>query len=351
MKKKFCTILLIIIMIFGISVQAKGTNGFYADDSVSLKKKFDTTTFIAGNNVDVSSEIEGINFVAGNNINLSSKQDYLFVAGNSIDVRNVEAKDAFIAGATIRVKESTIRDLYVAGETVTIDSNISRNLYAAGETVTLNSEIKGDVKLSAETIIIGENAIISGTINYPDDASININDSAKIGKTKTYKSHEIEKTSSIASTIGDKILSFISILVVSLVLLLLNKKMFTGIEKLDRDAKNTIKMSLIGFLALITIPMAALFIMITVIGIPISIIGIIFYGILIYLSNTASSYYVGNWMLKDKIKNKYLLLTVSLLCLYIVKALPIIGGYVSFISLCLGLGIYTMLIKRRINEK
>lgn len=356
MKKKIYAIFLVLIATLSITVNAKTDNAFYSDDSVSVKNSINTTSFVAGNNVDVSSTVDGLNFIAGNNVNVSSTQDYAFIAGNIITLNNVSAKDAFIAGSLIKVNSSIIRDLYVAGETIVVNSDISRNLYAGGENITINSIIDGNVNLAASKITIGENAIINGNLTYNDDAEININKSATIKSTKTYKTNnaEIEKdinpVTVILSTISAKLMSFISILAISLLLIALNKKVFKEITKIKKDASTIITNVAIGFAVLCGLPIAAIILLFTVIGLPISIISLMLYGILIYLSITPTAYYFGNLLLKNKIKNEYLQFTIALLVIYILKILPFIGGLIGFISLCFGLGVYTTLLNKYIKS-
>ena len=357
MKKKIYAILIALIAIASINVYAKTDRAFYADETVSVKKEINTTSFVAGNNVDVSSTVDGLNFIAGNVVNVSSTQDYAFVAGNIVTLTNVTSKDAFVAGSLIKVIDSDIRDLYAVAETITINSNISRNLYAAGENITINSTIDGDVNLSAEKITIGENAVITGKLTYNENADIDIDKSASVESTKTYKPSEnvdveveVSPVALIVAEITSKIMSYLSMLAISLLLMVLNKKVFKDIKKIDKDAGNLVKTGLFGFAFLVGLPVAAVILLITVIGLPISIISLLLYGILIYLSLTATTYFFGSWLLKDKIKNEYLQFTITLLAIYVLKMIPIIGGLVGFISLCLGLGIYVTLFSKYIKS-
>lgn len=356
MKKKISLglILILVLSLVSIPVFAKD-EGFYADDDVSLQKNVGQTTFAAGNNVEISSEIDGLAFVAGNNITLSSSQDHLFAAGNSVNLENVSTKDAFLAGNTVNVQSSNIRDLYAAGQNIRIDSNIGRNLYVAGQNVTINSVINGDVIVSAENVRIGKDAVINGTLKYEEGTSLSISETASVAKKKEFKSDavkvEVNPTKMFMSKVSETIYAYLSLLVISLILLAISKKSFAKVEKLEKSAGYVLKASLIGLAMLIGLPILAIIVMLTVIGLPLSIISLMFYGILIYLSYIGTSYYFGKWFLKDKIKNDYLLLTVSLLIIYVIRLIPIIGGLVGFISLIFGLGMYTLLIKDNIKAK
>lgn len=357
MRKKIYAILIALIAIASINVYAKTDNAFFADDTVSVRNDINTTSFVAGNNVDVSSNVDGLNFVAGNVVNVSSSQDYAFVAGNIVTLTNVSAKDVFVAGSLVKVNESSLRDLYAIGETVKIDTDVDRNVYVAGENITINSTINGDVNVAADNITIGDNAVINGKLIYNDDANIELGKNASVESTKTYKSSakvdvevEVNPVAIVIGQITAKLMSFVSMLLISLLLISLNKKVFKEIKKIDKDAGNIAKTALFGFALLVGLPVAAIILLITVIGLPISIISLLLYGILIYLSITATTYFLSSWLLKDKIKNEYLQFTVTLLAIYVLKMLPLIGGLVGFASLILGLGIYVTLFSKYLKS-
>ncbi|MBQ3297676.1 MAG: hypothetical protein IJG97_02600 [Bacilli bacterium] len=350
MKKKVGLLLVLMIALLIVPVGAKSSNNFIADNSIKLADSIEATTFAAGNTVSIASNIDGALFVAGNDVTLNSSQDLLFAAGNMILIEGVNTKDAFVAGSSIDVKPSIIRDLYATAQTINIDSEISRNAYLGGETVVINSKINGDAQIDAETIKIGKNAAITGTLNYPENAKITITNGAVINKTKTYKNNiSTEKT--MASKLLDRLYAFLGMLLIGLILMALNKKVFTKIEKINKDLSTFAKNLGIGFVFLVIVPVAAIIAMCTVIGVPLAIISLLIYGIMIYLSVIPTAYYLGNIILKDYIKNKYVLFIVSLLIIYVLKMIPGLGGLVTFISLCFGLGVYTELLKSNIKVK
>ena len=361
MKKKICLLLILVLSLVSIPVFAKDYENFRADNSLILNETIGSTTFAAGNNVKLSSEIDGAAFVAGNMLSISSKQDYLFAAGNDVTITNVSSKDVFAAGSIVTVDSSEIRDLYVAASSITIDSDISRNIYAASETIVINSKIEGDVNLACENIKLGENAVITGKLVYPEEANMDAADNISIGETKTYKTEKIDtdvnldiKVNPVAIIIGRLIgtlYKFVAMLLISVILLALNKKVFENIEKAEKSFGKVALTSLIGFAVLCLLPIAAIITMITVIGIPLAIISLIVYGLLVYLSIIPTAYYFGNMMFGKAIKSKYLVMILTLLILYVIKMIPIVGGIVGFISLIFGLGMYFMLVIENAKTK
>ena len=349
MKKKICFLLVMLLAFTVIPVGAK-TNNFYADNNLALNKDLDRTAFIAGNNVEVTSTIDGIGFMAGQHLNLQSKQDYLFVGGNTINLNNATAKDTFLAGSNITINNSRIRDLYAAAGSIEINSPVEGNAFIGGDSVTINTVINGDVYIAADTINIGKEATIKGTLKYPEEATVDISKEATIKEVKTYKGDTSTEEDSFLETLKDKIYAFIAMIIMGIILLALNNKAFVKISKKKKDAGSIFKDIGIGFAFLIAVPIVCIILLITVIGIPLSIISLLLYGIMIYLSLIPTAYFLGKWLLNDKIKNEYLILTVSLLTIYILKLIPVIGGLVTFLGICLGLGLFTSLVKENIKK-
>ena len=350
MKKRIGLFFIMILLAFmTLPVHAITENGFYADDNVDLKKEIGATTFAAGNMINVSSKIDGMAFIAGNSVTVSSTQDHLFVAGNTITLNGAYAKDIFIAGSSIVVSDTTVRDLFAAAGQVTVNSDVDRNAYLGGDKITINSVIHGNLKVACDELVFGEDAKVMGNLEYPDHIE-DIPEGVVLGEVKPYKSDEgvsveVQPKGFLAAT---AIMRFIrklsSILLVGLLFILLFKKFFTNLEKEEQSTANFFKKLGIGFGVLCLLPFAAILVMITIIGLPIGVISLLVYGILIYLSAIPTSYYLGKWIFKDKLPNEYLLYMVSIIILYVVNKLPLIGGLTSFATLCVGLGFFTTAI-------
>lgn len=353
MRKKISIglILVMVLSFITIPVFAKEDN-FQAGDNLSIEKSIGKTTFAAGNNVDVSSDIDGATFVAGKEVTVSSTQDYLFAAGSNINLEGVSTKDAFLAGSNLNIQTSSIRDLYAAGQNIRIDSDISRNVYLAGETVIINSRINGDVYVDAATIKVGKDAEITGTLKYDETAKLNI--LGKVTKKKSHKSAdvkvEVTPMTKFVTKATNTLYSYVTLLIIGFIVLATSKT-FKKIDKEEKKLSYVLKSSLIGFIALVMIPVTSILLMVTMIGLPLGIIALVLYFILIYLSALGTSYYFGKCAFGKSIKNDYLVLPISLLIYYVVRLIPYIGGFITFITLIFGLGLFLILIKNNITAK
>lgn len=349
MKKITYLLLILVLTVIWVPVNAK--DNFYAGQDLKLNKEYNSTVFAAGNNVKATGKVDGISFIAGNDVSVENERDYLFVGGNIIKINKVTTKDAFIAGSSINIDDSKIRDLYVAGESITVNSEISGKAYIGGDEVTINSTIKGNANINAEIINLGENANIEGTLIYPETAKVNKEAETKISKEKKYKVETESTKEKAKSMFVDFLTTICSMILIGLLLLSLNKKVFDKITKVDKSASSIIKTLLLGFVFLIITPILSIVLIASTIGIGLGIICILLYGIMFYLSVIPTAYFLGNWIAKDKIDNRYLLLCTSLIVIYVLRLIPIIGGLVTFISLCFGLGVYVKLIKENISIK
>ncbi len=313
-----------------------------ADETLTVEKNITGTSFKAGNTVNISSKIDGISFVAGNTINDSSESDYAFIAGNIINFDDFVTKDLFLAGSEITIKQSSIkRDAYIAAGTINFNGTLGRNLYAAGDEVIIDGTINGDVSISASTIKITKDAKVRGTLKYNDDAKFD-NEATYSIKTKTYKSKDkkVVATASVTTMIFDILGSFANILVFGLLLLFVFKKLFDKVDSTELTASNVFKNIGIGLLILFTLPIVTIFLLISSVGVSTAFILIALFIIALYSSTAFTAYYFGKKVLNSKIDNDYLILTISLLVLVILNALPFIGSITTIASLLFGTGIF-----------
>lgn len=351
--KKLFSLLLILFAFSATSVYADVNKDLVkAGDSVSVNEKMNGTSFVTGQTVTVNNKIDGILFAAGNTVKVGSQSDYIFAAGANLNLDNATSKDAFLAASSIDLTNSIVgRDLYAAGQTINLDSNVGRNAFLAGQDIVVKSQIFGDLYIDGENITIDSDAIINGKLKYNEDANIVISKDAMIGKTETYKnistSLDTKKSAgeTIVAKILDALLSFLNLLVVGLLMMLLLPRLFKKIKEVGKE--KLLPDLAWGLLVLIAVPIAAVLLMFTMVGLSTGLIVIGVYVLLAYLATIISSYKLSSLLLENKIKNDYLLLIIGLAVTFIIKLIPFVGGLVSFLLLCLGLGLTVSLYKRK----
>lgn len=329
------------ISIVGINAKSYIKDLFVLDEKVTIDNELNGTAFIAGNDVNIKNSINGIGFIAGNDLSITGDQEYIFAAGTEVQIdANVE-KDLFLAGDNITLKNNSIgRDAYIAGNKVVLDSTFNRNIYIYGTTVELKGIYNGNVTIAASEIKVDDSAKILGTLKYNKDAQINSVDSSI--KTKTYKLNENKVT--FMDYIVSFINTYIHITLVAIIIVFVFERVLKASLKQTKDKKLSGLLGLCGkgLLILIGVPIIAFTLLMTGWFVSVGMIGGIIYGILVYISSIFTGYYIGHVLDSKFIKknmNSYLLVIIGLLIIYLLKLVPILGIFVTLISLTLGLGI------------
>lgn len=343
MKKiKFLLVVVLMSFMFIPNVNAVTIDDLVTVDSdnINAVKEVDGTGFTFGNNVELKNKINGISFVLGNMITDSSTADYSFIAGNNVKLDNISAKDIFVAGNIITITSDSIeRDIYIAGNDITINGDIGRNVYVTGSNITIDATIGGNLTTLGDNIKIKDNTIVGELFKYNDDADIDISEKATINDTKTYEGNGDENTNTLVDTLMSRVQLYINILLISFILLFLFNGFFNETLKNDMNASNIVKNLAIGFAVLIFVPIVLLLLLISYMGVSISLITSMLYIAIIYLSSIFTVYYFTKKLLDEKIENDYLKLTIGFLFMYLVRFIPVVGGLITAFSLFFGIGL------------
>ena len=346
MKKFIKLFLIIFLFMIATPVLADSDKLYTAGETVTETESKNGTSFVAGNDVETSNEVDGISFVAGSEVDVKSTSDYLFTAGYNVTIENASFRDGFIAGYTIELSNSNIeRDVYTAADTVRLSTTVGRDMYVAANTLIVTGTVNGNLTAYAANIEIKDGAVINGTLKYSEDAVITISDKATINNKEKVKSLSLSTPSTFTSMVIDALFSFTNALVVGIVLLLLLPKLF---EKIVSYNKQSILSSLgIGLGVLFVLPVAAIMLIISMVGISLSMLLLGFFVVAVYLSTLFGSYYVGNLLLGKNITNRYLILLISLFAYYLIRMIPFVGTLMMLVILVLGLGLITRIIFKR----
>lgn len=328
------------------------TDNAQADDDLTVTGNYDSSTFFAGNNVYDNTNVNGISFVAGNSVNLSGNYNYGFVAGNIIDIKGSYQNDLFVAGNFVSTDYFRVtKDAYMIGSTISLRGLIERNAYLTADTITLeNVKINGNLEVFASTLELGDNVVINGTLKYNDDCKVGDLNKASITSVMTYKSEESfnEKDNTLVM-FQDFLLSLVGLILIGYILYALCPSVYEKLKGKTKEYNFTegLKDTAFGLLTLIGYPIIMLILLFTLICIPVSVIGLILYGIAIYLTTLVIGYLLGNLLLEKalgKTVNGYISILVGVLIIKVLKLVPFVGGLVSFIVLCLGLGLIIKLL-------
>ncbi|WP_408960028.1 polymer-forming cytoskeletal protein [Natrinema sp. 74] len=284
--------------------------------------------------------------------------DDLEAFGGTVVVRGTVTGDVSAVGGDVTVADTgqVTGDLEAAGGSVTIAGAVDGGVETAGGSVTvtesgtvggeftagagnviIDGTLEGDAVIGADTIRLGDTASIAGDLRY--DGDLEGNTDAVAG--------DIQEDSSLGVDVAPAIQPFASwlfaiyALAVNLLLgaalLALFPRFSAGVA--DNVATGPLRSGLVGLGVFVGIPILLIALAITVIGIPLSILGAIAFALLLWISTVYGQFAVAAWLLSAiGLGNRWLALVVGLIGGAALSRLPLVGGAINVVFLLLGLG-------------
>ena len=301
-------------------------------------------TFKAGDIELIDKPITGDLMAAGKELKIVSNiSGDVYVAGGKVEVEGTIGGNLIVVGGEVKVLGKISKNLIMAGGKVEVGetAEIGGYVLAGGQEISLLGKFMGPVKLGAESLIVGQKSVINGNLEA-DVAKSELATTAKIVGEKNIKIHEVKKPEvdkNQMKKIGyaGKFLAFLS----KLLVLLIFVKLF-GNKIKQIDFKNSLWANIgLGLVVLMVIPFLIILSMVTIVAMPLAIIGFGFYFLAIYLSSIVASVIVGNYVFaKNKFKeNIYLQGILGLVIISFLGLIPVIGWLTKLLVVLLGVGV------------
>ena len=284
--------------------------------------------------------------------------DDLQAVGGTVVIRGTVTGDVSVAGGDVRIEDTgqvdgnleggagsiTIAgtvggDVEVGAGSVTVAENgtVGGTFTAGAGTVVIDGTLEDDAEIGAETIQLGETASIGGDLRY--DGDLEGNTDAVAG--------DIEEDPSVGVDIGPTIQPFASwlftayVFAVNLVVGAILLALFPGFSErvADRVAAGPLRSGLVGLGVFVGVPVLLIALALTVVGIPLSLIGALVFGLLVWVGVIYGQFAVAAWALSlVGLGNRWLALVVGLLAGTLLSRVPIVGDALTLLVLLLGLG-------------
>ena len=274
-------------------------------------------------------------------------------AGYGVRLSGSVENDAFLAGNTLIATGSIDRDLFAAGNNVSVTGTVGRSLYVYAQNATITGNIGGDVYISAENITVSDGAEIGGKLHYNEDSSVSAPKSV-ISNAQVYIAPGVSVDSGAAAAgnygtkITGKLISYIGLVALAFVLLWLtplwetvDKKYYAAPFGVYARAFGT------GFAVLAALPVAAIFLMLTRIGVRLAFVLLLVYAAAITASLIFLGFFLGALLWRrafGKAPCYWAELPIGLLLCCAAKLVPGLSFATGFVSVPLGLGVITLLL-------
>lgn len=218
----------------------------------------------------------------------------LFIAGGILDIVGGVGDNAYIAGGTVRQRTDSViaGDAFLTGGAVELNGVIGGDLYAEARTVRLNGEVAGDVQVEAGRVILGPSALIGGALTYRSDKALDLDPDAVVAGTITHKKIDKGARFVIPNRVGIGILPpLIALALMAALLHLVMPGLVSGaVDHLSARPLNSFGS---GLIVIIGGPIAVVFLVITLIGIPVAVLLVLSIAVLTLASSVVAGYWIG----------------------------------------------------------
>lgn len=337
----------------------KTTSGSYyaAGNTLNISGSVKGDVFCAGQNVTISGPVEGDVICAAQSITISGPvKGNVRLAAQTVNLNGTIGRNATVLSQML----TTSKDSVISGELMAQSATIILNGTVTGETygnsgnLTVNGDVGGKVSYEAQTVVINSAAKLGGGLEYTSSQKADIKAGAQItGNTKQNipKVPENKRQDALTAFLTGFLFNGGAALVIGALLLWLVPRFVAGASTHASRPGFTL---LLGFAALVLTPIAAVMVMFTIIGVPAGILGLVLWGVALYLSRIIAALALGTVLYRLLGKGAfrpYAAGALGILAAYLIFALPFVGGFASFLAVLFGLGVVVQALRDHIDRE
>jgi cytoskeletal protein CcmA (bactofilin family) len=309
----------------------------------------------AGGEVRIESRVAGDAMVAGGSVTLHGPvAGDVRAAGGEVLISDNVGGELAAAGGNVSVPAQTVVGgrAWLSGGHVELAGRVRGPLHVMAGSVRLAGAVEGDVEVTAQEVEVAPGARIDGRLRYRSAGPARIDPSAQIaGGVERLTLPKPDTGPWVQTGLSVlKVLFFLGVVLLGLVVLLLLPRPSLDAARTTRS--EPLKSLLFGFALLVSVPIAALLLMISIIGLPLAFALLALYALALLLSWITAALALGDLglrALQPAMPSRHALLLAfagGLLLLWLLGYVPIVGGIVRFIALLLGLGAWAVYLYR-----
>jgi cytoskeletal protein CcmA (bactofilin family) len=293
---------------------------------VAVRGMIDGNLITAAERVDIEGIVGGSVLTAGQDVNIGGLQgSQLYAAGRAVSLDAVQLSgDAILAGSRVDVAGVVGRDVYAKGQRVDIDAELQRDLVIGGDDLHVGPQawIGGDLQAhvdDAEDLDVDAGATIVGSTAIADLDAGRFDDGGFYLR---------------------KLVMLAAGLVFGLVAFMLAPNLFQAPRE-QTEQRRWSRVFGLGLACLFLIPIAALIVAVTLIGLPLALFAIGGYALALYLGKLFIAAEIGRRLLRLGGQTRSEVawsLLLGLLLVAVLVELPFVGALLGFLLAVFGLG-------------
>lgn len=263
------------------------------------------------------------------------------------------ARNLFGFGRIIEAQDSaTVNgNAVLFGSEANIDSSVGQDVVGFAGALQVGSDVGGDVNAHAGTLRVLSQARIGGDLiaHIREESALQLSpDAVVMGEVRT----EIDPDApgakpgagkSVGAFLSVQVLRFGAAFVTGLLLLWL----VPPLKRLSLDSLGeTVTAAGAGLIAIIAVPIIALMIAFTLIGLPIAVVGVLLWLVALYFAKIVLAHFVGRRLFDRAGRSTHFAtaLAVGLVLILLAVNMPWVGGLVNFLLTITGFGLLVMFL-------
>ena len=334
---------------------------FTAGGSVRQSQPVEGDLFGIGGEVDLRAGVAGDAILGGGDVRVRDRvaQD-LYAGGGSVRVEAAVGRNARIAGGNVEIAPSAsiAGNLSIAGGSVEVRGPVGGYVQIAGGDVVIDGPVAGDVRVASGELELGPNARIGGRLIHRGAQRIRQDPAAQVagGIERGAPLHiERERGSRHAGGRGVSWLWSLGLIALA--------GFIAGVFPAgSRDIGAGLRKDpgiglLLGFIALVCVPIAAVVLAVTIIGIPLALAVLLLYFLMLIVGYAAVGVVIGDAALarlrsQDAQRAGWRVgaAMATMLSLALLTRIPYVGGLVAFVALLAGVGAIVLALRSRAHR-
>lgn len=346
------------------SVHRQGGDVFLAGGTPSIVEPVAGDLFIAGGSMDVEAPVAGDVFAIGGRLQVTGEVGQsLHVLGGQIDVRSRIGRNLRVAGGQLELSAPgrVVGNVSALGGQLRLRGPVQGHLMVAGGRVLIDGPVAGDVTATSGELTLGPNARIGGRLSYRSSEALRADPAAVVAggierlplPTARDDGHwdrdHPGPGPGVPGGIGAAWTVGLMVLAGALLAALPGALAATSRTARARGGASL----LLGFALVVCVPVAALVLLVTIVGIPLAL-----FGLALYLAALPLAYVVGavgigdcalaRWQAARAAHRgwRFAAACLVLLVLALTGWVPFVGWVAGGLVLLLGLGAIVLQLVR-----
>ncbi len=316
---------------------------------------------ISGDLITAAEDIYNNGVIGGDLLGISGKSIHvdgnvngnLRLIGQDIAIMGEVHRNASIFATKIFLEENGVLDgsLYIFTGDLNVKGFVGGDIRGGAGTAVISGTVKGNVNLNVNKLFIEPGAVIEGDLIYTSDEEQVIDPTSVKGNIQFIPAEESGIQIGLRGLRGAfrilfnaiRVIYLISYILIGLLLIKLFKIPFKKTGEIIEE-KPWYSLGL-GVSTFIGVPLAVFILIITLVGIPVSMLMTTLYILLLFFAKMPIALWLGGKILRDE-KKYYTSFIIGSLLIAALKLVPVLGVFLNIGLTALGIGIILITIKR-----